>query len=167
MAKSNKGKILRNGHYVPKRPYHMSEELRAKLESPVEEWYSEKTGKSYSSEARMRTAEKASERMKGVWKIKKIEEKYLPMAWEDIPGEVRMWPHGNTDNFTILGAIFIGIQHHDWSELKSGTLSKANSIYGLNNGLADGRTLKDFINAVFRINFDEVDADDLPDIEEI
>lgn len=173
MAKSNKGKVLRNGHYVPKRAYHMSEELRAKLEAPVEEWYSEKTGKSYSSEARMRAAEKASERMSVFWKVKKIDEKYLPMSWYDIPSDVRTnWPHGGSDGKTMLGRIFV-IENGGgvWDEIGSGTFINIYKDLGLDQGNdeqdGDGYSLKDFIEAVIGISWEDIDANDLPDIEEI
>lgn len=173
MAKSNKGKILRNGHYVPKRAYHMSEELRAKLEAPVEEWYSEKTGKSYSSEARMRAAEKASERMKKTWerkRVEQIEEKYLPLSWYSLPSSIRdnpdEWVHGDSAGDSILAYIFSKTQGAYWREIYKGTLLQVYDEIGLDTHLSDdSKSLRDFLQEVIGIDWENIDWNDLPELE--
>ena len=188
--KTNKGKRLRNGKYVFYTPYHERLEkdslkikikgksflksLKSKIKlTKGKVWKSEITGRTYSSEKRMRAAEKASERMKGKWerkRIEQIEEKYLPLSWYSLPSSIRdnpdEWVHGDSAGDSILAYIFSKTQGAFWRYINEGTLLQVYDEIGLDTHLSDdSKSLRDFLQEVIGIDWENIDWKDLPELE--
>lgn len=138
--KTNKGKRLRNGKYVFYPDYHKrleKDSLKIKIKGKsssktksTEEkiWKSEITGKTYSSEKRMRAAEKASERMKKIWEEKKVSPEWRLRKIKDIIGEGIDWEDlGKEKNYSdwshtagsLIYDIFYDKENNDtWEKLE-------------------------------------------------
>lgn len=127
--KTNKGKKLRDGKFVYKRPYKMPESIKIKIDQV---WYSEKTGKTYSSKSQKLANESRSQKMKEYWKEKKqttdwkirnIKKKIDSGTHETITGKIEKgitWDDLNTDNWdsntegTFLREIFYNTEGDEW-----------------------------------------------------
>ena len=143
--KTNKGKRLRNGKYVFYTPYHERLEkdslkikikgksflksLKSKIKlTKGKVWKSEITGKTYSSEKRMRAAERASERMKKIWEEKKVSPEWRLRKIKDIIGEGIDWEdlakERNSDKWShkpggLIYEIFYDKEDNDtWDKLE-------------------------------------------------
>lgn len=105
-------------------------------------WISEITGRQYSSEARMRAAERAHYKQAELYIVRRGEQT-LPRSWETIAGFYRSLPHNNPDG--IMHRIFYDIQSGDWTEIKEYSLYRYYVSFGLYTLDSNGVTLYDFI----------------------
>ena len=125
------------------RIYRMSDDLRERLNQV---WYSEKLGRTYSSEKRMRAAEAASERMKKNAIIDSIEKK-LPIIWEELKSDRNDKDSYSHFEDSILHRIFYDYQGK-WEELEAGSIKWYYKTYGMDNGDVTGKTLRTFIKDI-------------------
>ena len=147
MAAHNKGKVLRNGHYVRRRPYRPR--VPRVSHGP---WVSAVTGRVYASEKQMIAAEKASKRMKNIWLLKKFDEK-LPIPWEALPGWLR---HQDRDGDTLVRRLFYQTSGN-WQMLNSSMIDGYLAVYGLEEKDEDDRTLKELITELMDRTEDETE----------
>lgn len=114
-------------------------------------WISEITGRTYSSERRMRAAEAASIRMK-----RKIDERLLekaeakaPIRYTSLRSARNRWTHLPGG---IMNDLFYEIQGN-WDILQKGTMTEYYRRYGMDTTDIQGRSLRDFIKKVLGVGF--------------